>query len=219
MVANNENGRGGGAGGVARGKFITLEGIDGAGKSTHAKTIAGALEAQGRKVLLTREPGGTPLAEKLRELLLHQPMHLETEALLMFAARREHLEQLIYPALATGTWVVSDRFTDASFAYQGGGRGLGVRRLEELERWVQGNFQPDLTLLFDVPVVVARGRMGRDAKLDRFEREGEAFFERVRQAYLVRAAAAPARIKVIDASQPIANINKELEKIILVHCN
>jgi dTMP kinase len=216
MVANSEIGRGGG---VARGKFITLEGIDGAGKSTHAKTIADALEAQGRKVLVTREPGGTPLAESLRELLLHQSMHLETEALLMFAARREHLEQLIYPALGAGTWVVSDRFTDASFAYQGGGRGLTVKRLEELEQWVQGSFQPDLTLLFDVPVAVARGRMGREAKLDRFEREGEAFFERVRQAYLVRAAAAPARIKVIDASQPIADINKELEKITLLHCN
>jgi dTMP kinase len=215
MVANSETGFGDG---VARGKFITLEGIDGAGKSTHAKTIAGALEAQGRKVLLTREPGGTPLAESLRELLLHQSMHLETEALLMFAARREHLEQLIYPALAVGTWVVSDRFTDASFAYQGGGRGLAVKRLEELEQWVQGSFQPDLTLLFDVPVAVARGRMGRDAKLDRFEREGEVFFERVRQAYLARAAAAPARIKVIDASQPIAGINKKLENILLIYC-
>jgi dTMP kinase len=214
MVVHSETG----PGGAVRGKFITLEGIDGAGKSTHAKTIAAALEAHGKKVLLTREPGGTPLAENLRELLLHQSMHLETEALLMFAARREHLERLIYPALAAGSWVVSDRFTDASFAYQGGGRGLPVSRLEELERWVQGDFQPDLTLLFDLPVAIARGRMGREAKLDRFEREGEAFFERVRQAYLQRATASPSRIKVIDASQPIDNINKELEEIVLLHC-
>jgi dTMP kinase len=219
MVANSENGFDGGADGMARGKFITLEGIDGAGKSTHAKTIAGALEAHGKKVLSTREPGGTPLAESLRELLLHQSMHLETEALLMFAARREHLEKLIYPALAAGTWVVSDRFTDASFAYQGGGRGLATKRLEQLEHWVQGSFQPDLTLLFDVPVAIARGRMGLEAKLDRFEREGEAFFERVRQAYLVRAAAAPGRIKVIDAGQRIVDINKELEEIIISYCN
>ncbi len=207
-----------GASGVARGKFMTLEGIDGAGKSTHAKTIARALEKRGRNVLLTREPGGTPLAEKLRELLLHQPMHLETEALLMFAARREHLAQLIYPALAAGSWVVSDRFTDASFAYQGGGRGLDTGRLEDLERWVQGNFQPDLTLLFDVPVAIARMRMGHDAKLDRFEREGEDFFERVRQAYLLRAAAAPARIKVIDASQSIERISNRLEEIVIYAC-
>jgi len=201
-----------------RGKFITLEGIDGAGKSTHAKTLGAMLEARGKKVLLTREPGGTPLAEKLRELLLHQPMHLETEALLMFAARREHLDQLIRPALDSGTWVVSDRFTDASFAYQGGGRGLGRERLEALERWVQGDFQPDLTLLFDLPVEVARARMGREAKLDRFEREGEAFFERVRQAYLSRAAASAGRIRVIDAVQPIDKINVILENIIISIC-
>jgi dTMP kinase len=216
MTGTGENrveGADGVLGGIARGKFITLEGIDGAGKSTHARTLAGALQARGKTVLLTREPGGTPLAERLRELLLHQSMHLETEALLMFAARREHLDQLIFPALAAGNWVVSDRFTDASFAYQGGGRGLPTARLEALEQWVQGSFQPDLTLLFDVPVAVARGRMGRDAKLDRFEREGEAFFERVRQAYLVRAAAAPGRIKVIDASQSISDIKNILDEI------
>jgi dTMP kinase len=201
-----------------RGKFVTLEGIDGAGKSTHGKTVAAMLEAGGRKVLLTREPGGTPLAESLREILLHQAMHLETEALLMFAARREHLDRLILPALAEGTWIVSDRFTDASFAYQGGGRGLSTARLEDLERWVQGDFQPDLTLLFDLPVATARSRMGRGGKLDRFEREGGPFFERVRQAYLLRAAASPARIKVIDASQSIAIINKQLEEIVLILC-
>jgi dTMP kinase len=201
------------------GKFITLEGIDGAGKSTHAKTLAGLIEACGRRVVLTREPGGTPLAESLRELLLQQTMNLETEALLMFAARREHLDRLILPALASGSWVVSDRFTDASFAYQGGGRGLPVARLEALENWVQGDFQPDLTLLFDLPVAVAQSRMGRNAKLDRFEREGEAFFEQVRKAYLDRAAAAPGRINVIDATQSVENITKILEEIVLTICN
>jgi dTMP kinase len=198
-----------------RGKFITLEGIDGAGKSTHAKTLAALLTVQGKKVLLTREPGGTPLAEKLREVLLHEAMHLETEALLMFAARREHLDKLILPALEVGTWVISDRFTDASFAYQGGGRGLASARLETLEHWVQGDFQPDLTLLFDLPVAIARTRMGREAKLDRFEREGEAFFERVRQAYLSRAAHSGKRIQVIDAQLPIPDINVMLEKLSL----
>jgi dTMP kinase len=201
-----------------RGKFVTLEGIDGAGKSTHVRTVAALLEACGKKVQLTREPGGTPLAESLREILLHQAMHLETEALLMFAARREHLDRLILPALAAGTWVVSDRFTDASFAYQGGGRGLSAARLEDLEQWVQGDFQPDLTLLFDLPVATARSRLGRGAELDRFEREGGPFFERVRQAYLLRAAASPARIKVIDASQAIEAINKQLENIVITLC-
>ncbi len=202
-----------------RGKFITLEGIDGAGKSTHAKTLAALLGAQGKKVLLTREPGGTPLAEKLREVLLHEAMHLETEALLMFAARREHLDKLILPALEGGTWVISDRFTDASFAYQGGGRGLANARLETLESWVQGDFQPDLTLLFDLPVALARTRMGPEAKLDRFEREGEAFFERIRQVYLARAAASGGRIQVIDAQQAIPTINVKLEEISLSLCN
>jgi dTMP kinase len=136
----------------------------------------------------------------------------------MFAARREHLDRLILPALASGSWVVSDRFTDASFAYQGGGRGLAKARLEALESWVQGDFQPDLTLLFDLPVAIARSRMGRNAKLDRFEMEGEAFFERVRQAYLERAASS-GRIKVIDATQPMENIAKLLEDIMLNICN
>lgn len=198
-----------------RGKFITLEGIDGAGKSTHATTLVKLLEVRGRKVLLTREPGGTPLGEQLRALLLHESMHLDAEALLMFAARREHLDKLIYPALAEGTWVVSDRFSDASFAYQGGGRGLALARLRELELWVQQGFNPDLTLLFDVPVAVARARMGRETRLDRFESEGEAFYERVRQAYLDRAAHSGGRMQIIDASQSIANINKQLEVIVI----
>jgi dTMP kinase len=155
------------------------------------------------------------LGETLRGLLLNLPMHLETEALLMFAARREHLDKLIQPALAAGTWVISDRFTDASFAYQGGGRGLALDRLRTLETWVQADFQPDLTFLFDVPVAVARKRMGSQSSLDRFELEGEGFFERVRAAYLARAANAPTRIRVIDARDSIANIRVILEKDII----
>jgi dTMP kinase len=200
---------------MTRGKFITLEGIDGAGKSTHISWLANHLEQRGIKVVRTREPGGTPLGETLRDLLLNLPMHLETEALLMFAARREHLDKVIEPALAAGTWVISDRFTDASFAYQGGGRGLALDRLRTLETWVQGDFQPDLTFLFDVPVAVARKRMGSQSSLDRFELEGEGFFERVRAAYLARAANAPNRIRVIDARESIANIRVVLEKEII----
>jgi dTMP kinase len=199
---------------MRRGKFITLEGIDGAGKSTHAAWLADRIGQRGVKVVRTREPGGTPLGETLRGLLLSVPMHLETEALLMFAARREHLDKVIEPALAAGTWVISDRFTDASFAYQGGGRGLALDRLRALEKWVQGEFQADLTFLFDVPVAVARTRMGSQSSLDRFELEGEGFFERVRAAYLARAASAPTRIRVIDASESIANIKVVLENAI-----
>ncbi|MBX9694985.1 MAG: dTMP kinase, partial [Cyanobacteria bacterium] len=162
-----------------RGKFITLEGIDGAGKSTHLARLVELLGERGKTVVQTREPGGTPLGEKLRELLLSEPMHLETEALLMFAARREHLAQVIVPALERGDWVVCDRFTDASFAYQGGGRGLAVAKLETLEAWVQEGLNPDLTLLFDVPTDVALGRVkGMGRELDRFEQEKGEFFER-----------------------------------------
>jgi dTMP kinase len=198
-----------------RGRFITLEGLDGAGKSTHLNWLVESLRARGRTVVQTREPGGTPLGEKLRALLLADPMHLETEALLMFAARREHLAQVIEPALARGDWVVCDRFTDASFAYQGGGRGLALDKLELLERWVQGTLQPDLTLLFDVPTELARQRvtgMGRD--LDRFEREQEEFFARVRQAYLDRAVASGGRIRIIDAGRPLHEVSKTLEEIV-----
>lgn len=197
------------------GKFITLEGVDGAGKSTHLDWLVGFLRAQGRTVVQTREPGGTPLGEKLRELLLHEPMHLETEALLMFAARREHLERVIRPALARGDWVVCDRFTDASFAYQGGGRGLAKEKLVRLEDWVQEGFQPDLTLLFDLPVDLAARRMaGAARELDRFEREKADFHERVRAAYLARAAEMPGRMHVIDGSQSIESIKKILKEII-----
>ena len=195
-------------------KFITLEGIDGAGKSTHLNWLADRLRGDGHEVLVTREPGGTPLGESLRELLLHQAMHLETEALLMFAARREHLDKVILPTLAQGTWVISDRFTDASFAYQGGGRGLDERRLATLEQWVQQDFQPDLTLLFDVPLEVSRQRLAVSRTLDRFEQEKQDFFQRVREAYLKRAAQFPERIKVIDSSRTVPEIQAELDKII-----
>jgi dTMP kinase len=200
---------------VARGRFITLEGLDGAGKSTHLVWLVETLRSTGRTVVQTREPGGTPLGEKLRELLLNEPMHLETEALLMFAARREHIAQVIEPALIRGDWVVCDRFTDASFAYQGGGRGLPREKLVMLEQWVQSGLQPDLTLMFDVPTEVARGRvvrMGRE--LDRFEREQAEFFVRVRNEYLSRAENSRGRIRVIDASGSLGDIQKSLEDII-----
>ena len=209
----------GGGGAEVRGKFITLEGVDGAGKSTHLDWIAGRLEAAGKKVVVTREPGGTPLGEELRELLLAQPMHLETETLLMFAARREHLDQLILPALAAGNWVLSDRFTDATFAYQGGGRGLDLGRIESLENWVHQGLQPDLTLVFDLSVEEAkRRRMAATAAPDRFEQENLDFFARVRAVYLARAARYPQRIRLIDASQTMVEIRKLLEEILVTAC-
>ena len=202
----------------SRGKFITLEGIDGAGKSTHLAWLVDFLKFHGKDVVATREPGGTPLGEKLRALLLSEPMHLETEALLMFAARREHLEKLILPALAGGKWVVSDRFTDASYAYQGGGRGLAPEKIMALERWVQGDFHPDITFVFDLPTETACDRLAKTGDApDRFERETQAFFERVRQSYLQRAVAEPSRIKVIDSNQSIAEIRKLLENIVSRH--
>jgi len=204
-----------GAGDSVAGKFITLEGVDGAGKSTHLDWLVARLRDRGLDVVQTREPGGTPLGEKLRELLLSAPMHRETEALLMFAARREHLERVIKPALARGEWVVCDRFTDASFAYQGGGRGLAPEKLALLERWVQDGFQPDLTLLFDLPITVAAQRMaGAARELDRFEQEKADFHERVRAAYLRRAAEMPGRMRVIDGGQGIEVIKKQLEELI-----
>lgn len=199
---------------MASGKFITFEGIDGAGKSTHLAYVADLLRARGKQVIVTREPGGTPLGEKLRELLLHEKMHLETEALLMFASRREHIAQVIEPALQRGDWVISDRFTDATFAYQGGGRKLALDKLEALERWVHPNLQPDLTLLFDVPLEVARARLDATRELDKFEQEKADFFAATRNGYLRRAAAHPARFRVIDSTRPIADIQRELEQIV-----
>lgn len=201
------------------GKFITLEGIDGAGKSTHLPWLVEVLRRRGRRVVATREPGGTALGEKLREILLRDAMHLDTEALLMFAARREHLDKVILPALERGDWVLSDRFTDATFAYQGGGRGLAREKLEVLEDWVQGGLQPDLTLLFDAPIQVAQARLAASGNApDRFELEQQAFFERVRLAYLDRARRDPKRIIVIDATRSLAEIRVILEETIITLC-
>mgnify|MGYP000140794147 FL=1 len=198
-----------------KGKFITFEGIDGAGKSSHVEWLADLLRQHGVTVQVTREPGGTALGEKLRELLLNEPMHLETETLLMFAARREHLAKLIEPALQRGEWVVCDRFSDATYAYQGGGRGLDRSKCQILEHWVHENVQPDLTLLFDLPLDVARERIALASRvLDRFEQERADFHERVRQVYLDRAKHNPSRIRVIDGQETIENIRKTLEQII-----
>lgn len=200
---------------MARGKFITLEGVDGAGKSTHIPLITELLRSGGCKVIVTREPGGTPLGERLRDLLLHESMCPETEALLMFAARREHIEQVILPALEEGAWVLSDRFTDASFAYQCGGRGVASNKIRMLETWVQGSFQPDLTLLFDVPVSVSCQRLAGARDPDRFEQENAAFFERIRTAYLERAAEFPSRFRIIDTNRPIQDVEQSLKGIFL----
>lgn len=208
MKTNNQSSR--------SGRFITFEGIDGAGKSTHIEFAARLAREAGKEAVMTREPGGTALGEQLRALLLHEEMHAETEALLMFAARREHIRQVIEPALDRGAWVISDRFTDASFAYQGGGRGLSAEKLGRLEDWVHPDLQPDVTFLFDVPLDVACARRAGDARVcDRFEREQEAFFRRVREAYLKRAAAFPARFRVIDSTRSIPEIQGQLREIIL----
>ena len=201
-----------------RGRFITFEGIDGAGKSTHIGFVNDFLAARGQTIVSSREPGGTPLGEKLRDLLLHEKMHLETEALLMFASRREHMAQVIEPALAAGSWVLSDRFSDASFAYQSGGRGMDRKKMEELENWVHPQLQPDLTLLFDVPLEVARERLDATRDLDKFEREQEEFFARCRAEYLRRAAQFPHRFAVIDSTQSIEatrqKISEALERLL-----
>jgi dTMP kinase len=201
---------------VGIGRFITLEGIDGAGKSTHIVWLVARLEALGHTVVATREPGGTPLGEQLRLLLLREPMTRDSEALLMFASRREHLDLVIRPALARGDWVLCDRFTDATYAYQGGGHGVPYARIRELEQWIHGDCQPDLTFLFDVPPATSRARLemaeleGR--QLDRFEREANAFFDRVRNAYLDRAAAEPRRFRIIDSSRPLEVVRAELDR-------
>ena len=195
-------------------RFITFEGIDGAGKSTHIDTVANILRARGLEVVVTREPGGTAMGEELRALLLAEAMHLETETLLMFAARREHVAQVIAPALARGAWVISDRFTDATFAYQGGGRGVPREKIQALADWVHPGLSPDLTLLFDLPRDVAAGRLAGSRELDRFEIELTEFHVRVREEYLRLAKAEPARFRVIDATQSQEAISKILEEII-----
>lgn len=199
---------------MSKGKFITFEGIDGAGKSTHIDFVAGLVRSSGRDVVVTREPGGTLLGERLRELLLHEKMHLETEALLMFAARREHLAQVIEPALARGDCVISDRFTDATFAYQGGGRKMNIEKLKVLEDWVHPGLQPDLTLLFDVPLDVARKRLAAVRTLDKFEQEKTDFFEATRAEYLRRAEEFPARFRIVDGTRTIEEIRLFLADII-----
>ena len=202
-----------------RGKFITFEGIDGAGKSSHVEWLAETLRGRDLTVMVTREPGGTALGEKLRELLLNEPMHLETETLLMFAARREHLAQRIEPALARGEWVICDRISDATWAYQGGGRGLDKAKFLALEHWVHEDLQPDLTLLFDLPLEVARERIVlANRVLDKFEQERADFHHRVRQAYLDRAQASPSRIRTVAADNSIEQIRKQLEVIVSSIC-
>ena len=198
----------------ATGKFISFEGIDGAGKSTHIAFVAELLAKRGKTVVSSREPGGTGVGEKLRDMLLHEKMHLETEALLMFASRREHIAQVIAPALTRGDWVISDRFTDASFAYQGGGRGLDRAKMEALEHWVHPHLQPDLTLLFDVPLDVARARLDATRTLDKFEQEQADFFSACRNEYLRRAAQFPARIVVVDSTQDIAATRVHIRAIV-----
>lgn len=184
-----------------RGRFITIEGIDGAGKSTQTESLIALLKARGVEVVRTREPGGTPVGEKIRELLLNEEMDVETETLLFFASRAEHVEKVIRPALERGAWVLSDRFTDATYAYQAGGKGMSGRRVEALEKWTLGDFAPDLTILFDISPETAHERLAaRGVDEDRFERLGVDFFTRVRDAYLERAAANPARFLIVDAS-------------------
>jgi len=200
-----------------KGLFVTLEGPEGAGKSTNREYLAERLRACGVDVVLTREPGGTPLAERIRELLLtpaDEPMAVDTELLLVFAARAQHLAQVIRPALERGAVVLCDRFTDATYAYQGGGRGLSIERIAQLEAFVQGELRPDLTLIFDLPVEVGLARAAARGRLDRFEQEGLRFFESVRRAYLDRAKAAPSRYRIIDAGQPLNVVQQDVQSLI-----
>jgi dTMP kinase len=199
---------------AARGRLITLEGIDGAGKSTHLPWLTDLLSQGGRTVWATREPGGTALGEQLRELLLREPMAHVTEALLMFASRREHCEREIWPRLAQGEWVLCDRFTDATYAYQGGGHGVAATLIRDMERVALDDFRPDTTLIFDVPVAVGRGRLADGRTLDKFERQQSEFFERVRATYLARALAEPQRCRVVDSTQPLSSVREQLSAIL-----
>jgi dTMP kinase len=194
------------------GRFITFEGIDGAGKSSHIEWFAGQLRERGLRAVVTREPGGTPLAEAIRDWVLNQPMSMRTEALMVFAARQDHLDRVIRPALAAGTWVVCDRFTDSTAAYQGGGRGLPVSDLATLEQWVHPDLQPDRTYLFDLDPRLAAQRRAAARAADRFEKEDEAFFARVRQGYLDRQQASPGRFLMIDGARTRDEVRKALEE-------
>jgi len=198
---------------MTRGRFLTLEGVDGAGKSTHVAWIAGRLRARGHAVLVTREPGGTPLAERLRELVLGEPMDPIAETMLLFAARADHVQRVIDPALRAGTWVLCDRFTDATFAYQGGGKGVAAELIAHLAQVSHDGLLPDRTLIFDCPYEVSRERLKHTGRVpDRFEREDREFFERVRQAYLGLARSDPERIRVVDASKSVEDIKKTIEE-------
>ena len=203
---------------MSRGLFITIEGIEGVGKSTNMEYVHQSLLAAGIEVVLTREPGGTELGEKIRGLLLdhrNQNMVEDTELLLMFAARAQHLAEIIKPVLAQGKWVLCDRFTDATYAYQGGGRGIDMTRIAQLEQWVQDELRPDITLLLDAPAEVGLARAaGRDQEADRFEREQQAFFVNVRKTYLELAGKHPARFRIIDASQPLDHVKVQLSEVI-----
>ena len=199
-----------------RGKFITLEGVDGAGKSTHVAWIAERLKTGGREVVVTREPGGTRLAEKLRALVLAEPMDPLSETLLMFAARADHVQEVIAPALARGAWVVCDRFTDATLAYQGAGKGVPLERIRQLAQAVHPGLTPDQTLVFDCPYEVSRSRLSNAGReLDRFEAEERAFFERVRAAYRQLAEAEPGRVRLLDGSKSSEKVKVEIEKILI----
>ena len=198
---------------MTRGRFLTLEGVDGAGKSTHVAWIAERLRARGHAVLVTREPGGTPLAERLRELVLTQPMDPIAETMLLFAARADHVQRVIDPALRSGTWVLCDRFTDATFAYQGGGKGVAAELIAHLAQVSHDGLLPDRTLIFDCPYEVSRERLKHTGRVpDRFEREDREFFQRVRQAYLGLARSDPERIRVVDASKSVEDIKKTIEE-------
>ena len=201
-----------------KGKFISIEGIEGAGKSTQLAFIQNYLSEQGKHIVVTREPGGTELGEQIRTLLLTPSttsMSVNTELLLMFAARAEHIAQVINPALERGDWVISDRFTDATFAYQGGGRGIEQQRINKIADWTLNGLQPDITFLFDLPVDVGQQRvLSRNQGVDRFEQEKYDFFERIRTCYLDRAQQEPDRIKIIDANQSITDIQKQLIQIL-----
>lgn len=195
-----------------RGRFITFEGIDGAGKSTQIDVIEETLRARGLEVIRTREPGGTPLGEVIRKELLTVSMDPSTETLLFFASRAEHIAKVIRPAIERGAWVLSDRFTDATYAYQVGGRGFPARKVEELERWTQGDLQPDRTVLFDIEPEVAAERVARARNLDRFEKENLDFFKRVRQAYLTRANQSPNRFLIVNSMQDKDTVSAILRK-------
>lgn len=199
------------------GKFITIEGGEGGGKSTNMAFVEAYLAARGVELVVSREPGGTDLSEKIRGLLLdpeNKGMASDTELLLMFAARAQHLEELIQPALDAGKWVLCDRFTDATYAYQGGGRGLSAHRISQLEDWVQGDLRPDLTLLLDLPVTLGMERAGKRGNLDRFEQEEMAFFERVRACYLERARQMPGQYRIIDASKPLDVVQRQISTVL-----